>query len=244
MTTRRGRLAGILLTVIALTLSVAGTAAAKPAQPGPGKDKPVAGSRSLGDPLLPQLGNGGYDVKHYRIELDYDPAANRFDEARTTIRARATRTLSEFSLDFQDDLEVTRVTVGGRPAQYRFEDATPKLSDDPEVTQPRKLVVTPHPSARPRAGHEFAVEVSYRGTPVQITDPDGSADGWIRACYPLNAPQTCDGAFVVNEPLGVAELVSLQQLPDRQGDVRHAHHGAGFEDRDRRRRTRLPQDQQ
>ena len=37
---------------------------------------------------------------------------------------------------------------------------------------------------------------------MQITDPDGSADGWIRACYPLTAPQTCDGAFVVNEPLG------------------------------------------
>ena len=118
----------------------------------PGKDKPVAGSRSLGDPLLPQLGNGGYDVKHYRIELDYDPAANRFDEARTTIRARATKTLSEFSLDFQDDLEVTGVTVGGRPAQFGFEDATPQLSDNPAVTQPRKLVVTPHPSTRPKVG--------------------------------------------------------------------------------------------
>ena len=63
---------------------------------------PVAGR-----PLLPQLGNGGYDAKHYRIELDYDPEANRFDSARTTIRARATSSLSSFSLDFQDDLEVT-----------------------------------------------------------------------------------------------------------------------------------------
>jgi aminopeptidase N len=209
MTTMRARLTGILLVVIALTVPVAGTAQAGP----PDRDKPVVGSRSLGDPLLPQLGNGGYDVRHYRIELDYDPAANHFDEARTTIRARATQTLSEFSLDFQDDLEVTRVSVGGRPAQFRFEDATPELSDNPAVTQPRKLVVTPHPSTRPKSGREFTVEVSYRGTPVQITDPDESADGWIRACYPLTAPQTCDGAFVVNEPMGVQSWYPSNNYP-------------------------------
>jgi hypothetical protein len=43
----------------------------------PGKGKPSAGARSLGDPLFPQLGNGGYDVEHYTIEIDYDPVANR-----------------------------------------------------------------------------------------------------------------------------------------------------------------------
>ena len=37
------------------------------------------GSKSLGDPLLPQIGNGGYDVRHYAIDLDYDPDANRLE---------------------------------------------------------------------------------------------------------------------------------------------------------------------
>ena len=31
------------------------------------------GSRSLGDPLLPLLGNGGYDVQHYDLNINYDP---------------------------------------------------------------------------------------------------------------------------------------------------------------------------
>ncbi len=209
MTKKRRRLTGILLVVASLTVPFAG--AAQAGQPGHGR--PFVGSRSLGDTLLPQLGNGGYDARHYRIELDYDPETNRFDRARTMIRARATQTLSAFSLDFQDDLEVTRVTVGGRPAQFRFEDATPRLSDNAAVTQPRKLVVTPHPSTRPKAGREFTVEVSYRGTPMKITDPDESSEGWIRACYPLNAPQTCDGSFVVDEPMGAQSWFPSNNYP-------------------------------
>ncbi len=209
MLTTSTRLTEVLLLGTLITAPVACVAEEKP----PGKDKPVAGSRSLGDPLLPQLGNGGYDARHYLIELDYDPTANHFDEATTTVQARATKTLSQFSLDFQDDLEVTGVTVGGRTAQYAFEDATPQLSDNPTVTQPQKLVVTPQSSTRPRAGHEFTVEVRYRGTPVQFTDPDESSEGWIRACYPLSAPQTCDGSFVVNEPMGAQSWFPSNNYP-------------------------------
>ena len=34
------------------------------------------GAKSLGDPIFPQIGNGGYDVRHYAIDLDYDPPSN------------------------------------------------------------------------------------------------------------------------------------------------------------------------
>jgi aminopeptidase N len=185
--------------------------AAKPA--GQGNGKPVAGARSLGDALLPQLGNGGYDVQHDTIELDYDPVANHFDDARTTIVADASAKLQEFSFDFQDDLEVLGVTVDGRAAGFRAEPATPELSDDPAVTQPMKLVVVPHPSTRPKAGREFTVAVRYRGTPQPITDPDTSIEGWIQACYPLNPPRTCDGAFVVNEPMGAQSWFPSNNSP-------------------------------
>ena len=31
------------------------------------------GSDTLGDPFFPQAGNGGYDVKHYSLDLEYVP---------------------------------------------------------------------------------------------------------------------------------------------------------------------------
>ncbi|MDH3707571.1 MAG: hypothetical protein OES57_16000, partial [Acidimicrobiia bacterium] len=32
-------------------------------------EEPTAGAHDLGDPYVPGLGNGGYDVEHYRIDL-------------------------------------------------------------------------------------------------------------------------------------------------------------------------------
>jgi aminopeptidase N len=198
--TSRGLLRGLVM-VVALCVAVL-PAAAVAAPGGNGNGKPTAGARSLGDPLLPQLGNGGYDAMRYRIALDYDPVANRLDRARTRMVATATQHLKEFSLDFQDGVDVTRVRVNGRDADFRFVEATPDLSDLPEVTQPMKLVVDPHPSTWPKPGRRFTVSVRYHGTPPVITDPDTSIEGWIPACYPLEPPQTCDGAFVVGEPMG------------------------------------------
>ena len=201
---RREALTALLIALV-VGLAVAPAAVAKP-------DEQI-GARSLGDPLLPQLGNGGYDVDHYRISLDYDPAANELTSAKTKIVATATQKLREFSLDFQDVLEVSSVKVGGRSADFSQVEATPDLSDDPVVTQPMKLVVEPHPSTRPKRGREFTVKVSYSGTPEEITDPDTSIEGWIRACYPLDPPQTCDGAFVVNEPMGAQSWFPSNNYP-------------------------------
>ena len=86
------------------------------------------GSRSLGDPLFPQTGNGGYDAQSYDIELDYDPILNDFESATTTMMATATQDLSSFSLDFQD-LDVSAVTVNGAPAAFTQELADPPLGD-------------------------------------------------------------------------------------------------------------------
>ena len=196
----------------ALTFVVPAGASAHPGNHGGGGGKPTDGARTLRDPILPQIGNGGYDAAHYRIALDYDPATNTFNSARTTMWARATATLDEFSLDFQD-LPVSSVTVNGKPADFEQVDATPQLSTNPAVTQPMKLVVDPHPSARPKAGRLFSVDVRYSGTPKAITDADESIEGWVRACYPLTPPQTCDGAFVVNEPIGAQSWFPSNNYP-------------------------------
>lgn len=52
----------------------------------------------MGDPLYPQLGNGGYDVQHYTIKLTVDVAANTLT-GTTTITALATAPLVSFNLD-------------------------------------------------------------------------------------------------------------------------------------------------
>ena len=105
------------------------------------------------------------------------------------------------------------MTVNGRRAAFEFVEATPRSSDNPDVTQPMKLVVTPRPSAPPKAGRKFFTVVRYRGTPQAITDPDTSIEGWIRACFPLAPPQQCDGSFVVNEPMGAQSWFPSNNYP-------------------------------
>ena len=44
--------------------------------PSASAEKYVAGSAGSGDPFFPQAGNGGYDVRHYSLTIDYDQPAN------------------------------------------------------------------------------------------------------------------------------------------------------------------------
>jgi peptidase M1-like protein len=156
----RAALGGVLLSLV---LTSSASAAFEP------------GSRTLGDPLLPLLGNGGYDVQHYGLNINYDPVANSMTST-ATITARATQDLSEFSLDFRG-LTITSLTVDGAAA------AVAREAD--------KLIVTP--AAGLPNGSTFTTVVAYNGVPVEVLDPDDTKEGWLRSP---------DGAFVVNEPMG------------------------------------------
>ncbi len=133
------------------------------------------GSAGLGDPFFPHAGNGGYDVGHYDLDLIYFPHSDRLN-ATATIRATATQNLSSFDLDYRGP-HIRGVTIGGQEAQYS--------------RHGQELVV--EPAAGIPNGSAFEVVVSYRGNPHEITDDDGSIEGWVR---------TNDGAFVVGEPQG------------------------------------------
>lgn len=184
----RSAAGGGILTVLALLL-----VAAAPASAGFSP-----GAKTLGDPIIPQVGNGGYNARSYSLILDYDPVSNRFQEGtQATIKAKATQGLSKFSLDFQKDLAIDEVTVNGDPATFARADAKPKFSDDPAVTQPAKLTVTP--AAGIPKGAVFTVLVAYHGEPKAIVDADVSFEGWVQAC---SSPGNCDGSFTVNEPIG------------------------------------------
>ncbi|MFO6452101.1 MULTISPECIES: M1 family aminopeptidase [unclassified Aeromicrobium] len=145
---------------------------------------PVAGARTSGDSLFPNVGNGGYDVKHYDLDIAWTPgtpvATASTIAATAKITATADAPLSEFSLDFEG-LSVDSVTVNGVPATWTRD-------VDAAVTK-YKLIVTP---ATPVEG-EFTTVITYSGSPVTHIDPDGSREGWIAGD---------DGATAVNEPVG------------------------------------------
>jgi hypothetical protein len=136
----------------------------------------TAGADGLGDPMFPLAGNGGYDVGNYSLTLDYTPAGNRL-VGTVVITARATQNLSSFDLDFRMHA-VTRVLVNGAPASFSY-------------AKEQELIVTP--ASGLGQGKTFTVTVEYAGTPLVVTDPDQSIEGWV---------PTDDGAFVVNEPQG------------------------------------------
>ena len=110
-------------------------------------------AEGLGDSFYPLLGNAGYDVLHYRIELDVDPAANTIS-ALTTVTAQATQDMSAFNLDLSG-LEVQDVTVDGVAAGFS--------RTGTELTVRPALALVD--------GQEFSVGVSYSGTPEPIDDP-------------------------------------------------------------------------
>ncbi|WP_369227601.1 M1 family metallopeptidase [Streptomyces sp. R39] len=160
---REAVLATVPIAVAAL-LAAAGPASAS-----------TIGAAGAGDPYFPLSGNGGFHVSHYDLTLRYDISSRHLD-GEAVLTARAIQRLTRFDLDLSG-LKVTRVSVDGRSARFS--------------RSGQELVVTP---ARALAkGQDFRVTVAYNGTPRQVTDPDGSPDGWIR---------TDDGAFVAGEPQG------------------------------------------
>src|SRR3982751_1840577 len=81
-------------------------------------DRPSPGAAGIGDRLFPTLGNGGYDVQHYDLDLRYATSApSQGIDGTVTILARATQSLSRFDLDFAGD-SVGGVSVNGLPATF------------------------------------------------------------------------------------------------------------------------------
>ena len=162
-----------------LTCAAAGVAAALALAAPAGAADWTAGSPTANDPFFGDagMGNGGYDVQHYSLDLDYDPATEVL-VGSTEITLRTTQDLGQFNLDLRDWFAVSQVTVDGVRAAYFQEDV-------------QELVITPRPKLP--AGTTHTVKVDYRGVPQDVVDPDGSSEGWVK---------NQDGAFVVNEPQG------------------------------------------
>jgi aminopeptidase N len=137
------------------------------------------GAPSLGDSLFPTIGNGGYDVRHYDLDLDYEVRSKRL-EGTATVDAVATQNLSSFSFDLTDWNVVRRVTVDGRPATFTVD------------AERSKLLVTPPGGVRDR--HRFRAVVHYGGIQRPFPGTAKLHEGWI--------PDPESGAVVLAQPVG------------------------------------------
>jgi aminopeptidase N len=118
--------------------------------------RPTPGAAGIGDPLFPTLGNGGYNVKHYDLDLRYaTPSPAQAIDGTATIVARATQSLSRFDLDFGGE-SVGGVTVNSRRATFARD-------GDELVITPRAPVIK---------GHTFVVRVQHYVARPSEPNPD------------------------------------------------------------------------
>jgi aminopeptidase N len=152
-----------------------------------GEKQCVAGAAGVGDEHYPTYGNGGYDTRHYDLDIDYDPATDRL-EGDASIRARATESLCSFNLDLVG-LEVRRVEVDGKRADW--------------TRSAHELTVTPR---RPlNDGRRFEVEVRYDGVPGEFMIPGTD----IRTGFMA----TPEGATVAGQPEVAAAWYPVNDHP-------------------------------
>src|SRR5262245_10521243 len=158
------------------------------------QQQPQAGALEIGDPYFPGLGNGGYDVEHYALDLDIDMDGDEL-MATARIRARALQDLASFSFDLYG-LEIDGVRVHERDA--RFERTPPAPLPDGKPGKSAELVV--HPAAPLAAGAVFTAEVAYGGSPAARPDPafaflpKSTGTGWKRKKSGLYVLSQCIGA--------------------------------------------------
>jgi aminopeptidase N len=115
----------------------------------PPRSSCTAGSSGIGDPYFPLLGNSGYDVQHYTLDLTLDVAHRSIAAARTTNEAVASRDRCAVNHDISG-LAIDAVAVDGRPAGFTQVDG--------------ELTIAP---ARPLvAGAPFVTEIAYHGAPL------------------------------------------------------------------------------
>jgi aminopeptidase N len=166
----RGRVAGMAAVgVVALLIAAPGVA-----QGQGGEQQCSPGAPGVGDVDYPTYGNGGYDVRHYGLDVAYEPATDHVD-GKAAIRATATQSLCSFNLDFVG-MQLHSVEVNGRPAQW--------TRDDHELT------VTP---AQPlKNDRQFDVVARYDGVPVEFAIPGTT----IRTGFMA----TPEGATVAGQP--------------------------------------------
>ena len=164
-----GKAFGAVVTVAALGALVLPTAVQA-------EGRNCVGAPGAGDSYFPEDGNGGYEVRHYGLDLTYDPATDLLG-GTATIEARTGRRLCRFDLDLVG-LEVNAVRVNGKTATWRRDG--------------QELVISPGRTLDRHA--DFRVAVRYGGIPTPVPD--------LLTHLPTGFMATSDGTIVAGEPEG------------------------------------------
>jgi aminopeptidase N len=183
------------------TLALPGGATAAP--DAPGGPSFTAGAAGAGDAYFPFAGNGGYDVRHYDLDITYTPPAPAPAPivgqltGVATIDLVATQNLDRFNLDLRG-MEVQAVTINGKsasavtpPAPGAEVEGAAYWHVQDDAARVWELTVQPRPKIM--KGQSARVVVAYGGETIRPTDIEGVLYGWVT---------TRDGAMVVGEPEG------------------------------------------
>src|SRR3954447_14763896 len=138
-------LLGVTMLVLGLVSPVTGVGAAP-------LSRAERGASGLGDPYFPLDGNGGYDVGHYNLSVDYRPATDLL-RGTARITARASRRLDRFGLDLQG-LHVDSIRIAHHRVTW--------------TRSGQELRVSPTPFLQ--EGEAFTVVVRYHGVPQTLDE--------------------------------------------------------------------------
>ncbi|MER6070212.1 M1 family metallopeptidase [Streptomyces sp. NPDC001817] len=186
---------------------------------GTGASTGEPGPETLGDPVFPALGNDGYGVSAYHLDLSYDPTT-KLVEATATLRVRTTRALTRLSLDALG-LDIGSVSVCGRTAGW--EQADEKLRITPAEPLPADAAAT--------------VRVTYTADPRRtlphtawVPTPDGFAicpqPNSAHTVFPCNdhPSDKADFSFRITVPDGLRGVANgLLTGTESLGDGRTAY---------------------
>lgn len=161
----------------------------------------IDGASGIGDRMFPELGNAGFDVIRYEIDLSFDESLATV-EGVVTIEAVAEADLRSFTLDFVG-YSVESVEVDGEPAGYDRE--------------PRDMRITPVEPIL--ADTSFRVVVAYHGPPEPVTltefpFPTGWQRGDSGSLFLFSQPDGASGVFPANDhPVDRADVSLRVSVP-------------------------------
>jgi aminopeptidase N len=160
----------------------------------------MTGAAGIGDEYYPSLGNGGYDVDHYHLDLAYGRDGSV--TGSVVISATATDDLGSFNLDFVG-WDIDRLEVDGAPTPFERTDG--------------ELTIAP---VELQAGDIFEVAVDYRGIPTPAVSAAmpfsiGWSSGPEGEQFVVAEPDAARSWFPANDhPLDKATFTFSITVPD------------------------------
>ncbi|MCP3976794.1 MAG: M1 family metallopeptidase [bacterium] len=174
-------------------------------------------SLGIGDNYFPDLGNPGYDVNHYTLDLVFEPAATRLGGV-VTIEATALQALTTFNLDFTG-LTIDSVAVDGSEAAFELIEEDVVISPQTPIAQDEEFTIDVEYGGQPRSTGSGAVPFGIGWTTVNgqnyvVAEPDGAHSWFPSNDHPLDKATY---TFRINVPDGVTAAASgtfVEQITD------------------------------